>query len=172
MNLILIDVVAVQKVDPCNPSPCGANAVCNSGICTCLAEYFGDPYKECRPECVLNSDCAKNKACNRNKCVDPCPGVCGQNAECSVYNHVPICNCIPDYYGDPFTVCRKRESKLRLLKTKPDILQRFNCFRNRTTNEPLRAFTVRTVQLVQNHQQPSCLYMPNRIYRLSPNLQT
>lgn len=94
---------------PCNPSPCGVNAVCKerggAGSCLCVSEYHGDPYVECRPECVLNSDCNKNKACVNNKCVDPCPGVCGINAECRVNNHIPICNCITGYTGNPSTRC-------------------------------------------------------------------
>ncbi|KAJ6647056.1 hypothetical protein Bhyg_02274, partial [Pseudolycoriella hygida] len=69
--------------DPCNPSPCGPNAVCNNGVCTCLAEYQGDPYTGCRPECVLNSDCPRDKACLRSKCVNPCSlEACAQNAIC------------------------------------------------------------------------------------------
>lgn len=94
---------------PCNPSPCGINAVCKeragAGSCLCMPEYHGDPYVECRPECVLNSDCAKTKACVNNKCVDPCPGVCGIDAECHVYNHIPVCNCITGYTGNPSTRC-------------------------------------------------------------------
>lgn len=93
--------------DPCNPSPCGANAQCHNGICTCLPEYQGDPYAACRPECVLNNDCPKNRACIRMKCVDPCPGTCGQNAECAVINHIPMCTCLPGYSGNAFTFCSK-----------------------------------------------------------------
>lgn len=91
--------------DPCNPSPCGPNAQCSNGICTCLPEYQGDPYQGCRPECILNSDCPKDKACSRNKCIDPCPGVCGQNAECNVINHIPNCYCKPGYTGNSFIIC-------------------------------------------------------------------
>lgn len=91
--------------DPCNPSPCGANAQCNNGICTCLPEYQGDPYRGCRPECVLNNDCPRNLACIRNKCQDPCPGTCGQNAECSVVNHIPICSCLNGFTGNAFVLC-------------------------------------------------------------------
>lgn len=94
---------------PCNPSPCGINAVCKeragAGSCLCLPEYHGDPYVECRPECVLNSDCVKTKACVNNKCADPCPGVCGIDAECHVNNHVPVCNCRTGYTGNPLTRC-------------------------------------------------------------------
>lgn len=93
------------KTDPCNPSPCGTNARCDNGICTCLPEYQGDPYQSCRPECVLNSDCTRTKACIRNKCKDPCPGTCGQNAECTVVNYIPICTCISGYAGNAFILC-------------------------------------------------------------------
>jgi hypothetical protein len=39
------------------------------------------------------------------KCKDPCPGTCGQNAKCDVINHSPICSCISGYTGDAFTRC-------------------------------------------------------------------
>ncbi|PSN29200.1 hypothetical protein C0J52_26427, partial [Blattella germanica] len=92
--------------DPCNPSPCGSNAQCNNGICTCLPEYQGDPYAGCRPECVLSTDCPRNRACIRNKCTDPCPGTCGQGAICDVVNHIPICSCPQGMSGNPFVECR------------------------------------------------------------------
>lgn len=95
---------------PCNPSPCGANAVCKerngAGSCSCLPEYFGDPYSGCRPECVTNSDCDRTRACMNNKCKDPCPGTCGLNAECRVINHAPSCSCLPGYSGDPLSSCK------------------------------------------------------------------
>lgn len=94
---------------PCNPSPCGANAICKerngAGSCICLPEYFGDPYTGCRPECVTNSECDRSKACVNNKCRDPCPGTCGLDAECSVINHTPSCICLPGYTGNPITAC-------------------------------------------------------------------
>ena len=101
--------VVHHPVDPCIPSPCGANAVCKTrngaGSCICLPEYYGDPYTGCRPECVTNSDCDRSKACLNNKCRDPCPGTCGLNAECRVVNHSPSCSCLPGYIGDPITAC-------------------------------------------------------------------
>ena len=110
LNLIVPVPPRVEPIDPCNPSPCGSNAVCNrqrnAGSCQCIPEYFGDPYVACRPECVVHSDCPSNKACQRNKCIDPCPGTCGINAECQVRSHSPTCTCIPNYIGDPFTACR------------------------------------------------------------------
>lgn len=105
-RLILFEFLAPEPPkNPCYPDPCGANAQCNEGVCTCLPEYKGDPYTGCRPECVLNSDCPRDKACIRNKCVDPCPGTCGQNAECTVINHIPTCSCLPSYTGNSFVVC-------------------------------------------------------------------
>lgn len=108
-TLIVAPPSTERPSDPCNPSPCGSNAICKerngAGSCTCLKEYFGDPYVGCRPECVTNSDCDKSKACSNNKCVDPCPGTCGINAECLVVNHVPSCSCIPGYTGEPTLQC-------------------------------------------------------------------
>lgn len=96
---------------PCNPSPCGSNAICKelngAGSCTCLPDYFGDPYSSCRPECVMNSDCPRDKSCVNNKCKDPCPGTCGLNAECHVNNHVPNCVCLPGFTGNPLSSCRQ-----------------------------------------------------------------
>lgn len=100
----------VERLDPCNPSPCGANAKCetrgDAGSCQCLPEYFGNPYEGCRPECVLNTDCPSNKACQNQKCVDPCPGTCGQNAECQVISYLPTCNCFVGHKGDPYRYCQ------------------------------------------------------------------
>jgi hypothetical protein len=99
----------MERPTPCMPSPCGSNAVCRelngAGSCTCLPDYLGNPYEGCRPECVLNTDCASNRACIRNKCQDPCPGTCGQNANCQVVNHLPSCTCQPGFTGDPFRFC-------------------------------------------------------------------
>lgn len=102
--------------DPCNPSPCGQNALCNHGICSCLLEYHGDPYFECRPECVLNSDCPRDKACRQNKCYDPCPGTCGSNALCEVINHVPMCTCPSGMEGNAFVQCRPLQSLYLLIE--------------------------------------------------------
>jgi hypothetical protein len=110
-----IEIIAVQPTptspaDPCYPSPCGPNARCHvenqNAICECLPEYQGNPYESCRPECLVSSDCAMNKACIRNKCQDPCPGTCGISAICFVSNHIPICSCPEHLTGDPFQICQ------------------------------------------------------------------
>lgn len=93
---------------PCIPSPCGPNSLCkeNNGqaMCSCLPLYIGTP-PGCRPECVTSSECAQNRACINQKCIDPCPGTCGQNAYCQTINHHPICKCSPGYTGNPSTYC-------------------------------------------------------------------
>lgn len=95
-------------VDPCQPSPCGPNADCrivnSTAVCTCRPEYIGTP-PSCRPECVMSSQCPKDKACLKQRCQDPCPGVCGLNAQCQVYNHSPFCSCLPGYTGAAFSSC-------------------------------------------------------------------
>lgn len=111
IQCLLVRNTPLEVKNPCNPSPCGFNALCRerggAGSCSCLPEYIGNPYEGCRPECVLNSDCASNRACIRNKCQDPCPGACGQNADCHVVNHLPSCTCHFGYTGDPFRFCKE-----------------------------------------------------------------
>lgn len=97
-----------QKTDPCNPSPCGPNSQCrkinNQAVCTCISGYLGSP-PNCRSECTISSDCALNRACSNQKCIDPCPGTCGIRAQCNVINHNPICSCLFELTGDPFIAC-------------------------------------------------------------------
>lgn len=98
-----------EYVSPCQPSPCGPNSKCrefnSQPACSCLPDYVGNP-PLCRPECTQSSECAFDKSCVNMKCVDPCPGTCGTNANCRVHNHSPLCTCRSGYTGDPFYVCR------------------------------------------------------------------
>ncbi len=59
----------------------------------------------CKHQCTRQGDCPLNEACVRNKCIDPCPGTCGINAQCTVENHNPICSCPTSYSGNPFVRC-------------------------------------------------------------------
>lgn len=94
----------------CDQSTCGPNSICRIqngvAICKCQPEMTGSP-PNCRPECQLSTECDSQRACVNYKCIDPCPGSCGQNAKCQVINHNPICSCSPDYTGDPFSRCYK-----------------------------------------------------------------
>ncbi|KAK8736643.1 hypothetical protein OTU49_017434, partial [Cherax quadricarinatus] len=98
-----------EEENPCDREPCGHGADCSDqtgvAVCTCKPGLFGNPYHLCRHECVVNSDCSRDKACSRNKCVDPCPGACGVHAECVVKHHSPTCTCPPHLTGDPFSRC-------------------------------------------------------------------
>lgn len=100
-------------IAPCDPSPCGPNSNCRvlseHAVCSCQTGFIGVP-PSCRPECTGSSECSQNKACVNNKCIDPCPGTCGQNTKCLVVNHNPICSCSNGYTGDPFVHCAKIES--------------------------------------------------------------
>lgn len=101
----------VEPQRPCESHPCGTNAQCKEspggGVnCVCPANYIGDPYSSCRPECVLSSDCPRDQTCSRNRCVDPCVGACGSNSQCRVANHVPVCSCVQGFHGDPYSSCQ------------------------------------------------------------------
>lgn len=75
-----------------------------SPACSCLPNYIGIP-PNCRPECTINPECPAHLACIQQKCRDPCVGLCGVNAQCSVVNHHAICTCVADYFGNAFSVC-------------------------------------------------------------------
>lgn len=100
-----------KPINPCIPSPCGPYSECRQvddhAVCSCQKNYIGIP-PACRPECMVSSECAQDKACIKQKCVDPCPGTCGPDARCQVVNHNPICSCSPGYTGDPFVRCIKQ----------------------------------------------------------------
>jgi hypothetical protein len=99
--------------NPCSTNPCGVNAECknldgNRYSCSCIPPYRGDPYSSgCKPECINDNECLSHLSCVGQFCRDPCPGVCGRNAQCIVINHIPNCQCDPGMVGDPFKACRK-----------------------------------------------------------------
>lgn len=102
------DEVIIPVVNPCQPSPCGPYALCQVvnelPSCSCLPEYKGTP-PNCKPECISNSECPANQVCVQQKCTNPCPSLCGTNAECHVVHHIVHCVCPNSYTGDPYTSC-------------------------------------------------------------------
>lgn len=104
----VVPKVPSDESNPCVPSPCGPNSQCrligSQAACSCIPNYLGRP-PNCRPECTLNAECPSNKACTNERCIDPCPGSCGQNAVCNVINHNPICTCSSGFEGNPLTQC-------------------------------------------------------------------
>lgn len=111
-------IIATPDINPCQPSPCGPYSQCREinkqAICSCLPTYIGSP-PGCKPECTVSSECSYDKACVNQKCIDPCPGTCGINAKCQVINHSPICSCLADNTGDPFTRCFSMPRKIIIL---------------------------------------------------------
>lgn len=101
------------------PNPCGPYSSCSvirkNVVCLCQYGYTGTP-PNCKPECVINSECAPNKACINQRCTNPCSNVCAPNSECTVINHKAICSCKPGFTGDPMKRCLKTGSKILVLK--------------------------------------------------------
>lgn len=75
-----------------------------------MPEFVGSP-PNCRPECLVNSECPSNQACVRQKCTDPCTGLCGTDALCQVTLHYIRCVCPEGYTGNPFAICSVASSK-------------------------------------------------------------
>lgn len=114
-----LDPDPIVPENPCQPSPCGLYSNCRAlnghAVCSCIPNYVGAP-PNCRPECMSSSECSQDKSCINERCKDPCPGTCGNNALCRVVNHNPICSCSPGYSGDPFVRCLLEESKKTSLR--------------------------------------------------------
>lgn len=115
--------------DPCSPSPCGPNTICqkigDSAVCKCLPGLQGVPSSVtgCHPECVISSDCPGDKACISNKCINPCTqNVCGIKATCQAINHSPLCSCTSPLIGNPFEECYTKIGNFEILKPSCSIL--------------------------------------------------
>lgn len=99
-----------------SPCKCGQSAECrvvnHQAKCTCPKTWVGNPYVSCRPECTTHSECPSDKpACLYQKCMNPCDGVCGINADCNLRGITPVCSCPKHMTGNPFVSCRPFEPR-------------------------------------------------------------
>lgn len=99
-----------EKPATCGDKICGSNADCTQKgkvfKCVCQKDYFGDPLVGCRPECTINSECPSEKACVRNRCINPCDeNICGNGARCEAKNHRGVCTCLENYTGNAYLMC-------------------------------------------------------------------
>lgn len=107
-----------EDLNECLNNPCPLNANCintpGSYACNCANGTVLDSSSGiCRKpgDCISDNDCSEKTKCYNNHCIDPCEKLppCGQNAECSVVKHNPICECTSDSLGDPYKSCSKFE---------------------------------------------------------------
>merc|ERR1719341_3125779 len=106
-------ITGCERNDPCDPNPCGPGAECvpagERATCKCPAGYKGDPFVSCRKgDCEYDSECPASLACFNYNCKDPCVGTCGQNTNCEVRSHRPICSCVEGFRGDPLVACDRQ----------------------------------------------------------------
>ncbi|XP_054284354.1 versican core protein-like [Macrosteles quadrilineatus] len=99
--------------DPCQDG-CGLNTACrvvnHRPLCACLPGFVFTMDEGCTtssmPECQSNSHCPDDRSCRLQKCVDPCEDrVCGNNTDCYVKNHYPVCSCQVGFIGDAYNGC-------------------------------------------------------------------
>lgn len=111
--LKILSIASVITNDsPCN---CGINSYCLNDVCKCPDGFSGNPYEECKAECIYDTQCGRKEKCINMKCVPSCNLLkCGENADCNVNNHNPFCTCITNYYGNPYIKCVEPKSMLIL----------------------------------------------------------
>ena len=59
-------------------------------------------------DCQYDGECPDQLACIKHLCQNPCevPFIpCGQEALCTVSTHRPVCQCPPEWAGDPHDEC-------------------------------------------------------------------
>lgn len=165
--------------DPCMPSPCGLNTICQvvkgRPVCSCISDFNGDPQFGCQPECILNSDCALEKACLNRRCVDPCgsASLCGLNALCQVKDHSAACVCPEGFAGDPYTQCITRTYLREYLLTHPNLVHRSRFTFSDSWQKrhvAVQSLAVRTSNSMRRLRNPSCSLRPlSRSLRCLPS---
>lgn len=100
-------------IEPCSlPSECRVLPTypVRTMACTCPSGYISSGSGTCEPVapivaigCRNNDDCEDNKSCINGVCRNPC--ACGENANCDIINHKPVCSCLPGFDGNPDIEC-------------------------------------------------------------------
>lgn len=109
-----------SELDPCSSVRCGNNTKCvkqnGVGFCHCLPNHVGNPYVACTisatktvQKCFRHTDCSPKQTCIQNKCINPCPQFCPENADCNMNDHILECSCKAGYTGDNYHHCTKIE---------------------------------------------------------------
>jgi hypothetical protein len=65
---------------------------------------------EIRFNSTENTECPSDKVCHNFRCINPCSTSCGVDSECTVRNHVTVCQCPKGFTGDPFVSCTPSSS--------------------------------------------------------------
>lgn len=148
-------------------------------MCSCQVGYIGIP-PNCRPECVVSTECPQDLACINQHCTDPCPGTCGYLAKCHTINHKPVCSCPPGYVGDPFYKCILEESKkvenfwiiiLRFIRLEnSNVCFRRTCYTASRTAESLRTVSMRSKFVLPSDWKRAGLFMSSQFCRTSTEL--
>lgn len=109
----------LSNFNPCDSIQCGNNTKCvqqnGIGLCQCLPNFIGNAYVGCiratKPDqkCLKHTDCLSTQTCIQNKCINPCPDFCPDNADCKINDHILVCSCKAGYSGDDYHYCTKIE---------------------------------------------------------------
>ena len=106
-------------VNPCHIlDPCHDTAECQvidsvpvrTMVCVCPDGFIMGRNDTCvlvdlklPPGCRSDSQCGESLACVNKMCKDPCD--CGDNADCEIVNHRPVCTCQVGFQGNPDIGC-------------------------------------------------------------------
>lgn len=104
-----------QTLQPCQrPTRCEVipSVPVRTMICVCPEGYVSSGNGTCEPVrslvkvgCLSDAECPADRACINDICRSPCGQCAGDNAECRVRDHKPVCSCAAGYDGNPEIRC-------------------------------------------------------------------